>query len=130
MAQFQNKNYKKRDFLYSRPALIALGVLIIFFAYKLYALIGKSIEARHNKSAVLQQIETLHNRETELSTDISKLKTPEGIEEVIREKFRVVKEGEGVVMIVDEDKPKEAPKQNIFKRIFHGKADDQSSSQD
>ena len=83
-------------------------------------------EAAENKKNILEELGKLKAREDNLTAQVERLSTPEGIEESIREKFRVVKEGEGLIVIVNDktdlDQDKGAtPSQKIksfFKRIF------------
>jgi len=61
------------------------------------------METGNKKEDILNKIDELKKRESSLSLDISKLKTEEGQEEIIREKYQVAKEGEKMVIIVEED---------------------------
>ncbi len=65
---------------------------------------SKERETARKKDLILSNIETLRNREKSLNTDIGKLKTEEGVEETIRDKYQVVKPDEKMVTIVDEEK--------------------------
>jgi len=49
----------------------------------------------------MNKIASLKSREDSLNSDISKMQTKEGIEEIIRDKYQVVKKGEKMVVIVD-----------------------------
>jgi cell division protein FtsB len=100
MIEFKNTNYK---FWHSPVALILLFLILIFFGYKIIDLIQKERETSHKKELILDQIDTLKSRESSLNNDIAKLETEEGREEIIREKYQVAKEGEKMVIIVDED---------------------------
>lgn len=64
----------------------------------------KERETAKKKDIILANIETLRKREDTLTTDINKLKTEDGVEETIRDKYQVVKEGEKMVTIIDEEK--------------------------
>ena len=46
------------------------------------------------------ELSSLEQRDKELSSRIDRLKTDRGLEEEIRKKFNVAKDGEGVVIIV------------------------------
>jgi hypothetical protein len=63
----------------------------LFSGYKIIDLIKKDAETAHNKDLVLDQINSLRERETSLNSDISKLGTDEGKEEIIRDKYQVAK---------------------------------------
>lgn len=98
MANFKKTNYK---FWHSPIALVVLFVIVLFSGYKIIDLIKKDAETAHNKDLVLDQISSLRERETSLNSDISKLGTDEGKEEIIRDKYQVAKQGEEMVTIVD-----------------------------
>ena len=102
MADFNSKN--KYNFWHSPLVLFILFCVLVFFAYNIVGLIEKERETARKKELKLAEIETLRNREESINNDIQKLKTEEGIEESIREKYQVVKEGEKMVVIVDKDK--------------------------
>ncbi|MCX6753904.1 MAG: septum formation initiator family protein [Candidatus Nomurabacteria bacterium] len=84
--------------------LILLFCILVLFIYNIIGLMEKERETAKKKDIILANIETLRNRESILTTDINKLKTEDGIEETIRDKYQVVKEGEKMVTIVDEEK--------------------------
>jgi cell division protein FtsB len=48
------------------------------------------------------ELESLKHKEQELAHNVQKLNTNEGLEEVLREKYRAVKEGEELIIILDE----------------------------
>ena len=116
MAEFKRKN--SYNFWHSPIALIALFCLVILFMYNIIGLAKKEAETAKKKKLILAQIETLRSREENLSRDIEKLKTEQGIEETIRDKYQVVKEGEKMVVIIDDEENKseikELPKENSF----------------
>lgn len=101
MSEFNRKN--KYNFWHSPLVLIVLFCVLILFIYNIIGLIEKERETTEKKNVILSNIETLRNREKSLSNDIEKLKTEEGVEETIRDKYQVVKEGEKMVVIVDEE---------------------------
>lgn len=72
---------------------------------------------------MVAEVVSLKEREASLLAQIEQLNTPEGVEADIREKFRLAKEGEGLIMILDEDPReegnKEAPDRGI-KSFFRG----------
>ena len=106
MSEFNRKN--THNFWHSPVILLVLFCILILFIYNIIGLNEKERETAQKKDFELANIETLRNREKSLSLDIENLKTEEGIEETIREKFPVVKENEKMVTIIDKDK-NEAP---------------------
>jgi cell division protein FtsB len=107
MAQFQNKKTWKH-LLYSKPTIVLLGILTLFFAYNVTGIIAKSRETDKNLSIALRELDSLQTQQANLQSSIDTLSSPKGIEDTIREKYRVVKDGEGLVVIVD-DKKSENP---------------------
>jgi len=99
MMKRKNNNYM---FWHSPLALVLLLFVLFFFGYKIIDLIKKERETSHKKEVILDQINDLKQRETSLSEDISRINTEEGKEEIIREKYQVAKEGEKMVIIVDD----------------------------
>jgi cell division protein FtsB len=119
MTKFNNNkiNYK---FWHSPIVLIFLFCILVLFGYKIIDLIKKQIETAHKKELVLNQIDSLQKRQTSLSSDILKLGTDEGKEEIIREKYQVAKDGEKVVVIVDDSKSSSGPESGKIDHSFWG----------
>ncbi len=101
MAQFQNDKIWKR-LLYSKLTIVVLGVLTLFFAYNVTGIIAKSRETNKNLDIALREVDSLKSQQAQLQSGIDQLSTPQGVEDTIREKYRVVKDGEGLVVIVDD----------------------------
>lgn len=110
MHEFNRNN--KHSFWYSPLSLIILFCILVLFIYNIIGLIEKERETSKKKDLILSNIETLRSREASLSKDIAKLKTEEGVEESIRDKYQVVKEGEKMVVIVDENQKNDISSDN------------------
>lgn len=110
MFEFNRKN--KYNFWHSPLALIVFFCILILFVYNIIGLLEKERETAKKKNMILANIENLRKRENTLNNEIEKLKTEEGIEETIREKYQVVKEGEKMVVIVDEEKLNKGVEEN------------------
>jgi cell division protein FtsB len=107
----QKSNLKR--ILYSRIVLFLLGVLLLFFAWGVFGFMNKMKTTTENKKILLGKIMDLQNKKEKLTTDIEKLKTEEGIEENIRTKFGLAKEGEEMTVVVDsQEKSKEIDPEN------------------
>lgn len=124
MKEFQ-KPKQKRNLFHTTPAIIILVLFLLFFIYNIFGLIRKNSETKENK--VRAQIENakLLDQQAHLDADMKELETERGTEQVIREKFGVVKKGEGVVVVVDENPEvkgasieKEKGIGGFFKRLF------------
>ena len=70
-----------------------------------------------NRKLAENKIAELQKEKEKLSIDIAKLKTEDGIEENIRQKFGLAKEGENMIIVVDDqNKPttEEAEERGFF----------------
>ncbi len=101
MVEFKKKS--KNNLLYSPLTLIFLLGLLIFLIYQVADLVRKERETSIKKELVLGKIESLRDREEFLKKDIAKMQTEEGIEDIIREKYQVVKQDERMVVIVENE---------------------------
>lgn len=100
----------------SKPALIVLTIIVLFFIWNIIGLSIKLEDTYKNKKIEQEKISDLKARKEKLSGDILKLDTDKGKEEVIRENFGMVKDGEQVIVIVDDKNPTDAP--NVEKKGF------------
>ena len=117
MQNFQEKN-KFKNFMRSKPVLFLLTIVVILFIWNIVSLFGKLQETYKNKKIEQQKISDLENRKVKLSSDIDKLGTDKGKEEMIRENFGMVKEGEGVIVVVDDKNQQDISNQKENKGFF------------
>ena len=103
MADFQ-KNKLLHSFLYSKPALTVLILILILLAYSVIDIYGKTRETVQKRNFAEEKVKELEDREGKLTEQIKSLKTESGVEASLRDKFGLVKEGEGIVVIVDDKK--------------------------
>lgn len=123
------KNFKKRgrfeNLMQSKPFLIFFGIIIIFFIFSMFGFMNKMEETRKNRKIAEDKIIELEKSKEKLNTEISKLKTEKGVEESIREKFGLAKEGEDMILVIDDkNTPTEEKEANssgffdFFKNLF------------
>jgi cell division protein FtsB len=123
MRNFQQKSGWK-NILESRPVLILLGILLVFFTWGVIGFTGKMSATKENKEIAENKLLELRDKSAELSANVAKLNTESGVEEEIREKYALAKEGEGLIMVVeDKNKPVEVEKKpgwvsSFFKKLF------------
>ncbi len=115
------RNYgKKRSFwnlLHSWPVLALLFILVLFFAWGVIGLVRKMAVTRENRQIAAEKVERLRTEKAKLSGDIDTLNTESGVEKSIREKFGLAKEGEGLIIVVDDKNApveKEAEDEGFF----------------
>src|SRR5690349_5514039 len=104
-----------RSFFHSKPALFLLGLLVLFFAWNIFGLVMKMEDTRKNKEVAEAKLLELERSQKALSMDIENLKTEKGVEKNIREKFGYVKEGEGLIVVVNDKNAPPSPEDSKHK---------------
>lgn len=109
MRNFQQKR-GWRNIIESWPVIILLCLFLAVFTWGVVGFMGKMSATRENRRVAENKLAELQSERTRLSTEIANLKTERGVEENIREKFGLGKEGEDLIVVVDDQtKPVEAP---------------------
>ncbi len=116
MAEFKKK--KQYNFWYAPLTLILFLGLLIFSAFRVVNLTKKERETVKQKDLALDNIQALRNRENILTQDIAKMHTKEGIESIIREKYQVVKQGEKMIIIVNNNEETSSKTKTLVKYSF------------
>ena len=80
---------------------------MLFFVWGIIGFMGKMEVTRQNKKIAENKVAELQQEKIKLSSDIAKLKTEGGVEESIRLKFGLAKEGEGLIVVVDDKNSQE-----------------------
>ncbi|MDP6388014.1 MAG: septum formation initiator family protein [Candidatus Pacebacteria bacterium] len=121
MFDFHEKR-KFRRFLYSRVTLIVLGLLVVWLSFNVWDIYKKERDTNFEKMKQRKVLDELEEREKALKDEIERLSTERGIEEEIRSKFEVGKEGEEVIVIVaspEEENISEGDfKKSFWQKIF------------
>ena len=100
MFDFQEKKNIRR-FFYAKPTIVIIFAIIVLSVNSTYKMYKKAAETRGEKNISFNENKALEERKNELLVRIGELKTERGLEEEIRNKFRVVKSGEEVVIVVE-----------------------------
>ena len=66
---------------------------------------AKSTEAKEKRDLAMAELKRLEARETDLKTEISRLSSERGVEEELRDRYFVAKEGERVAVIRTDSSP-------------------------
>jgi uncharacterized protein YpmB len=101
MRNFQRKRVWK-NMMQSKPVLILLGIVILIFAWNVFLFWNKMEGTSKNKKMVEDKVAELEQQKEKLLSDIDSLSTVEGKEKVFRENFGLVKEGEEVIIVVED----------------------------
>ncbi len=118
MRKFQGKR-SVRNILQSWPVLIILAALTVFFTWQVIGFWAKMESTKKNRQIAEDKLLELNKSKENLSADIAKLETPEGIEESIRNKFGLVQEGEEVIVVVEDQNPDSNPEKEDEGGFFY-----------
>lgn len=124
MVNIQRKKKLKR-ILYSKITIAVLVVLTVLLANATWNAYQNTRFTERNEEEALRELESLEERANFLRTETAKLRTPEGIEREIRENLPVAKEGEKVIILVEENEDgvqeatsSEAREEGFWQRFF------------
>ncbi len=114
MANFGRKK-KFTDYLYTKPVILVLFLIFIFLTISVYERYTIEREMSHRRSEIEAEQKALTVRKDEIQKKVDYLQAERGIEEELRKKFDVAKEGEQVVILLgetyQETPPEEEPKE-------------------
>ncbi|MFA6524135.1 MAG: septum formation initiator family protein [Candidatus Paceibacterota bacterium] len=117
MKNFQKSN-KFKNIVQSKPVLFLLVILVLFFIWNMVSLFDKMQDTVKNRKIVEDKINELQKDKQKLSSDIASLNTDKGIEESIRNKFGLAKEGEDIIVVVEDKNLSEVKKGEEAKGFF------------
>lgn len=124
MSEFQQiKNPRK--WYHSTLFLLFVFVFSVVFIFSIMSLVRKNRETAIAKEAARNELQSLEERQKKLEQDIKGLSTDKGIEKNIRQQFQVAKDGEGVVVIVNDDTKNTSTgsvpeKKSFLEKVFSG----------
>lgn len=106
MFDFHEKR-KLRKIFFSKPVIGLIFLCAFLLSFSVYDRYVVSREIQAKLDARYEELEELEMRAATLSTKVSYLEDERGIEEELRNRFDVAKEGEQVVILVDKRSGKE-----------------------
>jgi cell division protein FtsB len=98
MVKFRGNNKK---IIYSGWTALVLIIILIILIRSTWSVFQKERGTEGNLSGTNEEMVLLEDRRDLLIKEIERLNSEKGIEEEIREKFRVVKQGEEMLMIIE-----------------------------
>jgi len=113
----QQRNKATRLFL-RRLGLLGLFLLVVVGTFGVWGVYRKEQESAALRAQAEGEKAELVQRQTQLGSDIAKLKTARGMEEALREQYALAEQGERLIVIVDA--PTSAPvaaTTTIFEKI-------------
>lgn len=103
-----------RNIMQSKPVLVLLGVVILAFAWSVLGFWNKMQETQKNKQMAEAKVAELEQQKEKLLSDINNLNTIEGKERIFRENYGLAKEGEEVIIVVEDKNSVTAPAKDSF----------------
>lgn len=100
MLEFREKR-KLKQILYSKLTLAVLFIIVLFLASTVLSVYQKEKSTRVAKELQEMEFDELSGREAVLRAEIDRLNSNRGIEEEIRSKFEVGREGERIIIITN-----------------------------
>lgn len=97
----KKKSYTK--VIYSPFTLFLIFLVFLVLLRALWGVYKKEVISAQYLQKEQEQLTAILSRQRELAQSVDYLKTDKGVESEIRSKFRVVREGESVAVIVDND---------------------------
>ena len=95
--------HRVKRILYAPITIIVLAIVFVFLARAVFNSYRSEVRNRETLETIQAETDELANREAFLTNEIDRLQTDRGMEEALRNKFPVVKEGEHMVIIVEPD---------------------------
>ena len=89
--------------------MAALLALVIMAGSSVWNVYHKDRESRALRMQSELELAQLTQQQTQLNTRITKLESPRGKEETLRQQYAVGKQGEGMIIIVDPEHSKALP---------------------
>ena len=103
MREFQQKHIV-RTLFYSKATMLVLFLLIILLIRSVVELNAKRVEVNEKKEEVVKERKELEKKVGDAEKQVEFIKSDRGFEAYVRTTYPVVKEGEGVIVIYDDNK--------------------------
>lgn len=92
---------KLKRYLFSHITLAVLLILVVMLGWSVWGIAKKERETREKREELANERDVLIRRGEELGEAISGLKTAQGVEAELRQRFEVGAPGEKMIVIVD-----------------------------
>ncbi|MBI5133981.1 MAG: septum formation initiator family protein [Candidatus Taylorbacteria bacterium] len=104
MREFEERR-KVKKLLHSRYAIAALLVVLLLLSRGVWGAYQKYARSEEIAQRIEEEYSTLQEKEASLRSALSDLETEEGREREVRDRFGAVKEGERLIILVDDEAP-------------------------
>jgi cell division protein FtsB len=94
--------HKKKSWTRSPVLAVFLVVVLCWGLFVVYRMYVKNREAVALRNQFQDELDTLNQKQEELSGKINNLSTDRGLEAEVRNRYRVIRPGEQLVIVVDD----------------------------
>jgi len=101
MREYEQRQHPLRLLSRRLFSLVLLG-LIVFTGVAVWNVYRKERETHEKREQAEMELQEMQSRKEELQAEIDYLRTDRGMEEELRKQFELGKEGEGLIVIVDQ----------------------------
>ncbi|TSC67395.1 MAG: hypothetical protein CEO19_249 [Parcubacteria group bacterium Gr01-1014_73] len=91
---------------YTHWKIAALVILLVIVGRAVINIYGRYQDSRAGLALAEKELAAMENKEMALEKTTTKLKTEQGIEEAIRQKYQVAKDHEQLIVIVNDEQKK------------------------
>ena len=109
MLNFQQKK-RLRNTVHSRITLGILLIFVVLLGHATFNAYSRYKEAKMKENREVNELYKLEGRKKILDEDITRLQSERGIEEEMRSRYGVVKNGEKIIVVVDSKQNKKTKK--------------------
>ena len=99
---FQKKK-KIKNIIHSPASILILFIIFLILIRAIFSVYQKQNISIQNLAKEKMEYEKMSQRKEKLVSNIEYLKTDDGVESEIRNKFRLVKQGESVAVIINDE---------------------------
>ena len=100
MLDFQQKRKLRKTF-FSKMTVIILVAVAVLLSHATWSAYQRYTDAKENENRAVGHLAELQEREITLRAEIDRMSTERGVEEELRRRYSAVKEGEGVIVVVN-----------------------------
>ena len=122
MFDFHEKR-KIRSLIYSKVSIGLIVVLAILLSISVFERFSVEREMKEKRAIQEEKLDALKDRAALLEEKVEHLENSRGIEEELRNRFDVAKEGEQVVIILDDNDDEESDLEDLSKPPGSNRAD-------
>ena len=120
MLEFKHKRKIKKR-IYSKFTIVVLSLIVLALFNGVWGIYQKVRTSKQKLDLSKEKYEEVKDRHLAIEEQIHHLNTNSGVEEEVRTKFNMAKEGERVIVLVDENDDSQDGTLNDSKRSFWSK---------